>query len=139
MVTKSLSSRPSAGADRYLTREPLRVQVAVEAVLSDEFGAVVTFLGCVRDTEKNETISAIHYEVYEAMAQAEFEKIVKETEKRWPVKGFVRHRVGRISVKEASVVVACAAPHRKEAFEACEFIVEQLKAHVPIWKVRYEH
>lgn len=139
METKSLSSLPLA-EDKYsfLTHHPLSLAFAVKSVESKEFGAVVTFSGCVRNTEKGDVISAIHYDVYEPMAELEFGKIAREAEHRWPVKSFVQHRIGRVPVREASVVVACAAPHRKEAFEACEYIVEKLKANVPIWKVRYE-
>jgi molybdopterin synthase catalytic subunit len=139
MEMKSPSSLPLA-EDKvsFLSHRPLSLAFAVQSVESKEFGAVVTFSGCVRDTEKEEAISAIHYDVYEPMAELEFGKIAREAETRWPVKSFVQHRIGRVPVMEASVIVACAAPHRKEAFEACEFIVEQLKANVPIWKVRYE-
>lgn len=139
MEMKSLSSLPLA-EDKFsfLSHRPLSLAFAVQSVESKEFGAVVTFSGCVRDTEKEEAISAIYYDVYEPMAELEFGKIAREAEQRWSIKSFVQHRVGRVPVMEASVVVACAAPHRKEAFEACEFIVEQLKVHVPIWKVRYE-
>ncbi len=139
MAMKLLSSLQLA-EDKisFLTHHSLSLVTAIKSVESKECGAVVTFSGCVRDTEKEETISAIHYDVYEPMAELEFGKIVRESEVRWPVKAYVQHRVGRVPVMEASVVVACAAPHRKEAFEACEYIVEQLKAKVPIWKVRYE-
>ena len=137
METKWLSSLPSAG-DKLLTDEPLSIQEAVRCVESRKYGAIVTFSGCVRDEEENAPISAITYEVYAPMAMAELKKIVEEAESKWKVKAFVRHRVGRVPVREASVVIACAGAHRSEAFQASQFVIEQLKKVVPIWKVHYE-
>jgi molybdopterin synthase catalytic subunit len=107
-------------------------------VESPKYGAIVTFSGCVRDEEENAPISAITYEVYAPMAEAELKKIMEEAESKWNVKAYIRHRVGRVPVGEASVAIACAGAHRSEAFQASQFVIEQLKKMVPIWKVRYE-
>lgn len=139
MAMKSLSSRPSvADKNLFLTSHPLSLTRAIKEVEDPTHGAVVTFSGCVRDTEENCSLKAIVYETYSEMAEAELAKLIREAETRWPVKAWVQHRVGSVPVQEASVVIACAGPHRKEAFEACQFIIDQLKVNVPIWKVRYE-
>lgn len=140
MEMKLLSSRPLAAAKvRFLTQETLgSLEEAVRRVQSPQCGAVVTFSGCVRNAEKDQPIKAIVYDAYLEMAEAEFAKLVQETEGRWPVKIWVQHRLGTVPVQEPSVIIACAGPHRKEAFEACQFVIDRLKADVPIWKVRYE-
>lgn len=139
MEMKSPLSLPSAeDKSSFLTKEALSLAEAVAAVESKKHGAVATFLGCVRDREEGEPISAIHYEAYSPMADRQLAKIIQEAETKYSIKGYVCHRTGRVPVKEAAVVVACAAPHRQEAFAACAFIVEQLKTDVPIWKVHYE-
>lgn len=112
---------------------------AVSAQVQGEgFGAVVCFEGRVRRDEEGRAISAIFYEAYEPMALRELGKILAETERRWPVKAALWHRLGRVAVGEAGVVVACAGPHRPEAFAACAFAIDALKRRVPVWKTRFD-
>lgn len=139
MVMKWPSSLPLAADEKqFISDAPLSLEKAIQRVKSPNHGAVVTFSGCVRDLEGEQRIKAIVYDIYPEMAESELAKLIKEAEKQWPVKAFVQHRVGFVPVQEDSVIIACAAPHRKEAFEACQFIIDRLKANVPIWKVRYE-
>jgi molybdopterin synthase catalytic subunit len=100
-----------------------------------DLGAVVYFLGVVRDLEEDRTIAALDYEVFEAMARRQFELIFDETQKRWPVASVrLVHRVGRVPAGEASLWIETVAPHREEAFAACQYIITEMKKKAPIWK-----
>ena len=103
--------------------------------MSDGIGAVVTFHGVVRGTEDGESIRAIDYEANEEMAHHQFELIFSDIEKQWPVESIrLIHRVGEVAVNEASLWVEIIASHRAEAFEACQFLIDEMKQKVPIWK-----
>ena len=103
--------------------------------MSEGMGAVVTFHGVVRGTEEGEAITAIDYEANEEMAQHQFGLIFDAIEKRWPVESVrLVHRLGVVPANEASLRVEIMAPHRVEAFEACQFLINEMKDKVPIWK-----
>ena len=103
--------------------------------ISDGMGAVVTFHGVVRGTEDGESIRAIDYEANEEMARHQLELIFADIEKQWPVESIrLIHRVGEVAVNEASLWVEVIAPHRAEAFGACQFLIDEMKEKVPIWK-----
>ena len=105
------------------------------AEMSDGIGAVVTFHGVVRGMEDGESIRAIDYEANEEMARHQFELIFADIEKQWPVESIrLIHRVGEVTVNEASLWVEVIAPHRAEAFGACQFLIDEMKEKVPIWK-----
>jgi molybdopterin synthase catalytic subunit len=115
-----------------LTPDPI-VESAPQ--MSDGMGAVVTFHGVVRGTEDGEAITAIDYEAHEEMARHQFGLIFTAIEKRWPVESVcLIHRVGIVSVNEPSLWVEVIAPHRAEAFAACQFLIDEMKEKVPIWK-----
>jgi molybdopterin synthase catalytic subunit len=118
-----------------LTREPIDHAQLTEAVRRPGCGAVVTFLGTVRDLTGDEVTLALEYEAYPPMAERQMAEIVREVERRWPV-GVVElvHRLGRLGVGEISVAVAVSCPHRADAFAACRFAIDRLKEIVPIWK-----
>jgi len=98
-------------------------------------GAVVVFHGVVRGTEAGEPIAAIHYETNETMARHQFELIFDAIEQQWPVESVrLVHRMGEVAVEEASLWVEIIAPHRAEAFAACQFLIDEMKLKVPIWK-----
>ena len=115
-----------------LTHEPIAESAPQ---MSKDMGAVVTFHGVVRDTEEGEAIAAIDYEANEEMAQHQFDLIFNAIEERWPV-GSIRlvHRLGVVPAKEAALRMEIMAPHRTEAFEACQFLINEMKTKVPIWK-----
>ncbi len=95
----------------------------------------MTFHGVVRGTEEGEVIAAIDYEANEEMAQHQFGLIFDALEKRWPVESVrLVHRLGVVPANEASLRVEIMAPHRVEAFEACQFLINEMKDKVPIWK-----
>ncbi len=106
-----------------------------ERAVSRGVGAVICFLGIVREQEGSANISAIDYEAFQKMAEHQFGKIFDEVEKRWPIE-CVRlvHRVGLVPVNEPSLWVEVAAPHRGEAFAACQYLIDEMKKVVPIWK-----
>ena len=98
-------------------------------------GAVICFSGVVREIEGDTLITAIDYEAYEEMAHHQFGLIFDAVEKRWPVESVhVVHRIGVVPVNEPSLWVEVTAPHRAEAFDACQFVIDEMKQKVPIWK-----
>ena len=101
-------------------------------------GALVVFVGTGRETEGGRPIGSIRYEAYAGMARRILGKIARQIEEGTGARVRLWHRVGRVPVGAASVVVACAAPHRAEAFEAARSVVEALKREAPIWKVSFE-
>jgi len=104
-------------------------------ILPDGMGAAVYFTGVVRGLEGGRPISGIEYEVFLEMAEHQFDLIFESVGKRWPVESIrLVHRIGRVEVGEASVWVEVIAPHRAEAFAACQFIIDEMKRTVPIWK-----
>ena len=118
-----------------LSSEPLDMQELVGRVRRDEHGAVATFLGVVRNRSRGRDVSFLEYEAYESMALAKLEQIADEVSERWPgCRIVVTHRVGRLEVGDAAVAIAASAPHRKEAFRACEYMIDRIKEIVPIWK-----
>jgi molybdopterin synthase catalytic subunit len=98
-------------------------------------GAVVVFWGIVRDREDGQPITALEYTAYREMAEHQFRRLIAEAKRRWPVQRLrVVHRLGVIPVGEASLLVRVEAAHRGEAFAAAQFVVDELKQKVPIWK-----
>jgi molybdopterin synthase catalytic subunit len=120
-----------------LTTEPLQPQQAVEAVMTDSDGAYVQFVGVVRDHSKGRSVTGLEYQVYAPMATAQMEKLVAEVKVRWGLACAILHRYGFIPVGEIAVVVCVASSHRAEAFDACRWAIDTLKADVPIWKKEF--
>jgi|SRR5688500_17959533 molybdopterin synthase catalytic subunit len=119
-----------------IQQEPIdETALAKARTTSRGIGAVIYFLGVVREIEGEKNITALEYEAFEKMAMHQFEKIFDALEKRWPVESMrVVHRVGLVAVNEPSLWVEVTAPHRAEAFEACQFLIDEMKRVVPIWK-----
>ena len=99
-------------------------------------GAVVCFLGIVRETENQELIQALEYETFERMARHQFNLLFDQLQERWPMVESVRlvHRVGVIAAGQPSLWVELTAPHRHEAFAAAGWLITEMKKSVPIWK-----
>jgi len=129
----------SGGAGRaWIDAAPLSLDALLREVSGPEMGGVVTFTGIVRSHARGETIDHLEYEAYPPMAEKEMRKIVDAVRERWPhVRIAMSHRVGRLAIGDAAVMIAAAAPHRAEAFEACRFAIDRLKASVPIWKKEF--
>lgn len=119
-----------------LTTEPIdEAALLAQRSLSHGMGAVVCFLGVVRGTEGEASIVALEYEVFQRMAEHQINLLLDEIAKRWPVESIrLVHRVGRVAVNEPSLWVEVVAPHRGEAFAACQWLIDELKRVAPIWK-----
>jgi molybdopterin synthase catalytic subunit len=118
-----------------LTREAIDHERLVDEVRSRQAGAVVLFLGTVREMTGDRQTVALEYEAFPEMARAKLAELLEEAKARWPVtRSAVVHRLGRLNPGDVSVAVAVSTPHRREAFEAAEYIMNRLKAIVPIWK-----
>jgi molybdopterin synthase catalytic subunit len=103
--------------------------------MSSGMGAAIYFLGVVRESEGAEKISAIDYETFHKMAEHQFNLLFDEIEKRWPIESIrLVHRIGVVKVGEPSLWVEIVAPHRGEAFASCQWLIDEMKRVVPIWK-----
>lgn len=119
-----------------ITKAPLDPPREARAVGGRGIGGVALFVGVVRaDRTHLGTVRALRYEAYVPLARRELSRLEKEARKRWGRLNLrVVHRVGVVAVGSPSVVVAVGAPHRAQAFDACRFLIDRLKAEVPIWK-----
>ena len=116
---------------------PLSIESLVEALClaSGADGALVTFVGLVRNHHLNRKVRYLEYEAYEPLALRAFERIAGEVGERWPdVRLALHHRIGRLEIGEASVAIVVASPHRANAFAACRYAIERVKQIAPIWK-----
>lgn len=124
-----------------VTADPLDPTAVVRAATgsgSAGCGAVTTFLGTVRDENAGRRVERLEYEAYEPLALKSFELIGEEARGRWPsIRLAIHHRTGRLAIGEASVAIAAASPHRREAFAACRYAIERVKQIAPIWKHEY--
>ena len=129
---------PVSGGERIVevTGDPLMPEEITDRVRSDSCGAVVTFLGTVRDhSHGREDVLYLEYEAYPEMAIKELEKVRQQLKERWGVDEVaISHRTGRLEIGEVSLVVAIASPHRIEAFQACQEAIDFIKQTVPVWK-----
>lgn len=118
--------------------DPLDVAAVSAIVSSPDCGAVATFVGLVRNENGGRRVLWLDYEAYEPLAVKSFIRIDEEAGERWPSIGLaIHHRIGRVEIGDASVVIAAASPHRAEAFAACRYAIERIKQIAPIWK--HEH
>ncbi|HEY0376822.1 MAG TPA: molybdenum cofactor biosynthesis protein MoaE [Pyrinomonadaceae bacterium] len=131
--------RGDAGKDFFeLTTEPIDVGEVARRVVPPECGATVTLDGYVREWTRGRRTLHLAYEAYAPMALSELRRLGREARERFEVAhvGIV-HRTGRLEIGETSVVVSVSAPHRRAAFEACEWTIRELKRRVPIWKKEF--
>jgi len=118
-----------------LDENPLDVKKAIDYVSDESVGGIDVFIGTVRDTTKGKKVIALEFETYKKMAISEFNKIVVQANKNWPIhKIAILHAVGKKHIGELAVVIAVSAAHRDAAFMACRYIIDTLKKTVPIWK-----
>ncbi|HUJ13459.1 MAG TPA: molybdenum cofactor biosynthesis protein MoaE [Thermoanaerobaculia bacterium] len=119
----------------YLTDHPIDSRKLAESIMRASDGACVVFEGVVRDHHEGKRVESIFYDAYRPMAEKEIGKIVDDIYSRLPqVAVAVVHRLGLLKVGEASIAIACASPHRGEAFDACRYVIDRFKQTVPIWK-----
>lgn len=119
-----------------ITTEPIdETALLARRTMSHGMGAAVYFAGVVRSHEKDKTIAAIEYEAFLKMAEHQFALLFDEMEKRWPIESVrLVHRLGVVQVNEPSLWVEIITPHRGEAFAACQWLIDEMKRVVPIWK-----
>ena len=118
----------------FLSDRPLDLTGLIAEVTASDRGGIAAFVGTVRDHHQGRPVAELEYSAYSAMAEAECARIVEETERRWPVRVALRHRVGLLAIGDAAVAIAVAGAHRDETFAACRHVIEELKRRVPIWK-----
>lgn len=118
-----------------LTEQPIDFAALTESVRDDAAGAVVLFLGTVREFTRGVQTDWLEYEAYPEMARASMEQIVLEARQQFPViRVAVSHRIGALQLGDVSVAIAVSAPHRGQAFDAGRWLIDTLKERVPIWK-----
>lgn len=118
-----------------LTHDPIDYHALTESVRSSGSGAVVLFLGTVRELTEGRRTVALDYDAYPQMAEVKLAELEAAARSRWPIDqvGIV-HRLGHLELGDISVAVAVSCPHRAQAFEAARFLIDELKVSVPIWK-----
>ena len=121
-----------------ITEKPIDVNKLLNDVSDQSSGASVLFTGTVRDHNKQDKVSKLHYEAYQEMAEKILQEIENEVHAKWKINKFIAiHRTGTLKVGEVSVAVAVSSEHRKEAFEACKFGIDSIKEKAPIWKKEF--
>ena len=119
-----------------VTADPISVEEVQSRVSDPENGAVLLFVGVVRNNSEGRIVRYLEYEAYPEMAEASFAGIAAEAQARWPGISAVAivHRVGRLEVGDTSIAIAVAAAHRGDTFDACHYIIDRIKQIAPIWK-----
>jgi molybdopterin synthase catalytic subunit len=126
---------PVSGGAFVVTDTPLSLEAAVEEVTNDRAGAVATFTGTVRSESRGRTVHHLEYEAYTEMAESVMAGLATVLKARYQLQDVaIHHRVGRVEIGEASVVIAISAPHRADALAACKDAIDALKETVPLWK-----
>lgn len=118
-----------------IVQRPIDPSALLAEVAGSANGATVLFVGTVREINEGRPVEGIEYTAYESMAARELEAIIAEAASRFETDDIVvEHRIGTLAVRDASVVIAVAHPHRAQAYDASRYVIEELKRRVPIWK-----
>ena len=118
-----------------ITKDSIVAQDVIDPIQSDNAGAVITFLGTVRNNTHGRATSYLDYEAYAPMAEKKMAEVAGEVREKWGIERVAMiHRIGKLEIGEVSVAVGVASPHRKDGFEACKYAMDRLKQIVPIWK-----
>jgi len=124
--------------DIQISSETLKVDDCYDFVIDENCGGINVFVGTVRLWNKEEEVTNLEFECYEPMAISELHKIADRAFQQFGVKKIsVHHRVGYVGIKDIAVIIAVSSEHRKASFMACEFIIDELKKTVPIWKKEF--
>ena len=122
----------------HITDDELDPGAVTALVQHPGAGAIVTFVGTTRDNTAGRTVLRLEYEAYRPMADQQLQRVAEEMRERWDLTGVaIHHRLGRLEIGEASLVVAASSAHRQAAFEACHFSIDRIKQIVPIWKKEF--
>jgi molybdopterin synthase catalytic subunit len=131
-------SRYSRTKNAFVTRKPIDLTALYKRVAFPGAGAILLFSGVVRDNSQGKSVDHLEYEAYPAMAEQSMRDIIDEIRARWAdVHAAMAHRIGKLKIGEASLVIAVAAPHRPEAYAASRYAIERVKAIVPVWKKEF--
>jgi molybdopterin synthase catalytic subunit len=118
-----------------LTRDRIDTAALLDLVTSPEAGAVVLFVGTTREFTRGRQTASLDYECYDEMARKTLAGLEQQARSRWPIVACaIVHRLGHVSLAEASVAIAVSAPHRSDAFDAGRWLIDTIKEEVPIWK-----
>ena len=118
-----------------IVEHPIHASALLDEVAQHRNGASILFVGSVRDANDGSPVTALDYSAYTDMAESELASIVLEASERWSTPDIVvEHRIGSLSLGDASVAIAVGHPHRAEAYEASRYIIEELKRRLPVWK-----
>ena len=122
-----------------LTKEPISITALQhDLIISPQCGAAVWFEGIVRSHNQGQLVEALEYSSYATMAKKELQQIINVITKRWSIDGVViAHRIGRLKVGEASLIIGLTSAHRKNALLALDHLIDELKQRVPIWKKEF--
>lgn len=132
------STRNSQISDAFITRKPIDLTALCNRVAFPGAGAIITFSGVVRDNAHGKSVKHLEYEAYAEMAEATMRSIIAEIQARWgDARVAMAHRIGRLEIGEASLVIAVSAPHRPEAYAASRYAIERVKAILPVWKKEF--
>jgi molybdopterin synthase catalytic subunit len=121
----------------FLTDNPIDPAAIIGRVEAPVHGGAAFFLGRVRDHHGGREVARLEYSAYGPMAEAECARIVAEAERRWPVRVALEHRIGALEIGDIAVAAGAGGAHRDEAFEACRYLIEEVKRRVPIWKKEF--
>lgn len=118
-----------------ITDNHLSLQEIMHQLEDNSAGAISIFIGNVRNQGRSGNVSEIYYEAYNKMAEEKMNEIENEAHTKWAIKKLVAiHRIGNIRVGETSIMIGVSSEHRKDAFEACKYVIDNVKTRVPIWK-----
>ncbi len=118
-----------------ITYQALDLAKLCDFVMSETCGAINSFVGTVRSQSEGRAVLKMEYHGYPEMAEKVLASIIAKAYEQWAIeKVAVQHRLGTLELKEASIMIVVSSPHRKEAFEACRFIIEEIKKELPVWK-----
>lgn len=118
-----------------VSKNHLNIQDAYDFVSDPAHGAVDVFIGAVRNHHDGEDVLGINYDVHEILAKQIFKEISQEAQVSWKnIKIYISHYKGQLDIGGISIIIAVSSAHRAESFEACRFIIEELKKRAPVWK-----
>lgn len=118
-----------------ITNNRLSLHEIMSELQDNSAGAISVFMGNVRNRGRSGNVSEIYYEAYSEMAEQKMREIENEAQTKWGIKKLVAiHRIGNIKVGESSIIIGVSSEHRHEAFEACKYVINNVKTRVPIWK-----
>jgi molybdopterin synthase catalytic subunit len=121
-----------------ISDKTIDIQAAIQAANSEKAGAIDVFIGTVRNNSLAKNVVKLAYETYDSMALLKMQQLVDEAKQKWPIeKVAIIHRKGVLQIGDVAVVIAVSTPHRAESFAACQWLIDNLKKVVPIWKKEY--